>query len=381
MTHRARLRRAEVLAVALSIVLAVAACGSGSQGASGSAAAAAQPSSAASGSPAATGPSPQGASSPAGGTPPAGQGAAASENPPETWERIPGIVDATQPSVVTIVRQGAEGSGVVWSADGVIVTNNHVVEGANTVEIRFADATRANADVVATDPLSDLAIVKANRTGLPAATFSTVPPEVGALAIAMGNPLGFENSVTAGIVSGLHRSIPNAAAQAPALIDLIQTDAAISPGNSGGALVGGDGRVMGINVAFIPPNARAVSIGFAIPSTFATDIVTKLLADGHVDHAALGVRLLDLTPQIVQQFNLQASEGALVADVLSGGPADRAGIQAGDIVTQLDGQPIRTSEDLLAALRAHNPGDRVRVTLTRDGTQEQVDLVLGELTQ
>src|SRR5829696_133608 len=166
---------------------------------------------------------------------------------PLGWDVIPRVVAAVEPSVVTVVHPDAEGSGVVWSADGIVVTNNHVVEGHESVTIVFADGSQSDATVIATDPLSDLAIVRAERSDLPPAQFATAVPPVGSLVIALGNPLGFENSATAGIVSGTHRAIPGAAQQAPALVDLIQTDAAISPGNSGGALVDAAGQVIGIN--------------------------------------------------------------------------------------------------------------------------------------
>ena len=165
---------------------------------------------------------------------------AASADAPTTatsdWERIPDIVAAVEPSVTSIVQANGEGSGVVWNDEGVIVTNNHVVEGVDQVTVVYADGKRADGRVLATDPLSDLAIVRTDRTDAPPARFATEVPPVGSLAIAIGNPLGFENSATAGIISGSQRSIPGSASQSPALVDLIQTDAAISPGNSGGAL-------------------------------------------------------------------------------------------------------------------------------------------------
>lgn len=184
---------------------------------------------------------------------------------------IPGIVASVEGSVVAILTDAGEGSGVVWSEDGLVVTNFHVIAQAGEVAVAFADGERSPAEVLEVAPRSDLAILRTERTGLPAATFSRDLPEIGELALAIGNPLGFENTVTAGIVSGLHRTIPGSAAQTLALVDLIQTDAPISPGNSGGALVDAAGEVMGINVAYIPPNPQqgrgAVSIGFAIPSS------------------------------------------------------------------------------------------------------------------
>jgi serine protease DegQ len=204
----------------------------------------------------------------------------------DAFSRIPAIVERVQPVVVSVLVRtsegGAEGSGVVFDGRrGLVVTNNHVVADATGVDVVLADGQRLDARVYATDALSDLALLAVERGGLPQARFADDLPRVGELAIALGNPLGFENSVTAGIVSGLHRAIPSAG-QAPSLVDLIQTDAPISPGNSGGALVDRQGKVIGINVAAIPPTqqTRAVSIGFAIPAQTAVSVVRQLLQTG-----------------------------------------------------------------------------------------------------
>ena len=315
-----------------------------------------------------------GATSPSGSTNPSRSSEAGSP-----WANIPTLVDEVQPSVVSVVREGGEGSGVVWSADGVVVTNHHVIAGATEVEVVFADGDRLAAEVIASDPRSDLAVLRVDRDGLPAAQFADELPEVGSLAVALGNPLGFENSATAGIVSGLHRAIPGAAEQAPALVDLIQTDAPISPGNSGGALIGADGRVIGINVAYIPPAASAVSIGFAIPAPTVSQVVQELLETGRVRHAALGVRPVTLTQQIAQRFDLAVDRGALIVGVAPGGPADEAGVEEGDIVTAIDGAPIASAEDLLGELRRHDPGDEIVLEVVRDGETQEVRVTLGEL--
>lgn len=203
---------------------------------------------------------------------------------------------------------------------------------------------------------------------------------MGELAIALGSPLGFENSVTAGIISGLHRDIPSGG-QTPALVDLLQTDAAISPGNSGGALIGPDGEVIGINVAYIPPGTGAVSIGFAIPSPTVVSVVGQLLEDGQAEHAFLGVRPVPLTPQLAQRFNLETEGGAVVYTVIPGSPAEQAGLTPGDVIVSVDGEQIETVEDLLAALRAHQPGDEIDVELIREGTREEVTARLAERPQ
>lgn len=296
----------------------------------------------------------------------------------ETFERIPDVVEHVAPSIVTILVQKAqgeaEGSGVIWDPSGTIVTNNHVVEGASRVEVVFASGARVPATVKATDPLYDLAVVTVDRSGLPAASFAGDLPRVGELAIAIGSPLGFENTVTAGIISGLHRTIPSAG-QAPSLVDLIQTDAPISPGNSGGALVDADGRVIGINVAFIPPEARAVSIGFAIPSPTVLDDVRQLIEKGKATHAFLGVQLAEVTPEIARQFNV--SSGALVQEVVPGSAAANAGLEQGDVIVAFDGEPVRSVEDLLAALRQHQPGDHVSLVVVRAGKRVTLEVTLA----
>jgi S1-C subfamily serine protease len=246
------------------------------------------------------------------------------------------------------------------------------------VTIAFADGVRANGSVVATDTLSDLAVVRADRTNLPAADFASDLPPVGSLAIAIGNPLGFENSVTQGIVSGTGRAIPGAAQQAPALVDLLQTDAAISPGNSGGALVGGDGKVIGINVAYIPPSASAVSIGFAIPSPTVIDVVKQLISTGRAQHAYLGIQPAELTPQIAQQFALKVDAGVLVVDTPANTPAGKAGVRPGDVITSIDGKEVTTVEQLLSTLRQHKPGDQVALHIVRGTSEQDVKVTLGD---
>jgi S1-C subfamily serine protease len=281
--------------------------------------------------------------------------------------------------VSVLVNQGA-GSGVIWDEDGHIVTNNHVVEGATSIVIVLASGERLPASLVATDPVTDLAVVRVQQQGLPAAEFNEELPVVGELAVAMGNPLGFENSVTAGIISGLHRSIPSGGST-PALVDLIQTDAPISPGNSGGALVDESGSVMGINVAYIPPQEGATSLGFAIPSATVVDVVTQLLEDGTVEHAFLGVEPRPVTPEIASQLGLAVDEGVFVFGLTPGAAAESAGIQEGDIIVDFNGEQITMVEDLFAALRQASPGDTVDVTVNRAGQEQTLQVTLDDRPQ
>ena len=250
------------------------------------------------------------------------QAASDGESEPTIFTGIPALLDEVQPSVVAVVTDVGEGSGVIYDDDGSIVTNAHVVADAQAVSVTFADGSQADGQLVGIDPMVDLAVIRTTRDDLRAAGFSETTPVVGELAVAIGNPLGFENTVTAGIISGLERSIPGAGT---ALVGLIQTDAAISPGNSGGALVGPSGEVVGINVAYIPPAGGAVAIGFAIPSAVVVDVADELLADGDVEHAFLGITPVALTPQLAEQYGIDADAGVLVVEVVPGGPRTSPG--------------------------------------------------------
>ncbi len=292
---------------------------------------------------------------------------------------VPEVAETLAPSVVTILVEGGTGSGVVYDEDGVIVTNEHVVGDAEQVIVAFADGQRIDGTVLATDPVSDLAVVEVDRDGLPAAEFRTDLPRVGETVVAIGSPLGFENSVTAGVVSGLNREIPGAAQGQPALVNLIQTDAAISPGNSGGALADVDGRIVGVNDAYIPPTAGAVSLGFAIPTSTVLDVVEQLRTTGTVRHAFIGLVPVTLSPRMAEQLGAPAEEGAVVVGVEEGGPADRAGVEPGDVIVAIDGEPVRLAEDVVAAVRKHDPGDTVELEIRRaDGTSETVSVTLAE---
>jgi S1-C subfamily serine protease len=290
---------------------------------------------------------------------------------------VPRIVEEVSPSVVTVVQADGEGSGVIWDEDGRIVTNNHVVEGVTSVQVVLASGERIPATVRATDPLTDLAVLETNRDGLEPAQFGDGLPVIGELAVAIGNPLGFESTVTAGIISGLHRAIPSGG-QTPELVDLLQTDAAISPGNSGGALVNGRGLVMGINVAFIPPTSEAVAIGFAIPAPTVTSVVEQLISTGTVEHAFLGIEPRPVTEGIASQLGLSDTSGVLVFDVTPGSPADTAGLEPGDVIIGFDGKQIEEVEDLFTALRPKRPGDEVTIRLLRSGAEQEVEATLTD---
>jgi S1-C subfamily serine protease len=292
---------------------------------------------------------------------------------------IPAIVQKVEPSVVTISHDQGTGSGVVWSKDGVVVTNAHVVGEVREVEVAFFDGRRADGRVRATDPDTDLAVVDVERKDLEPATFQKQLPAMGELAVAMGSPLGFQNTVTAGIISGVHREIPGSAEQdIRSLVDLIQTDAAISPGNSGGALVNGRGQVVGINVAYIPPEQGAVAIGFAIPAATAVDVVGQLLRNGRATHSYLGIQPDQVTSEVASQLGLDQARGVLVREVVEGGPADRAGLRPGDVIVRMDDAAVDTVEDLFGELRQRKPSSQVRIIYIRDGREQQATATLAD---
>ncbi|MCL6437358.1 MAG: trypsin-like peptidase domain-containing protein [Rubrobacteraceae bacterium] len=285
--------------------------------------------------------------------------------------------------------QGEEGigSGVIYRSDGYIITAAHVVQNASSVRVIFADGSTTTASVVGTDPYTDIAVLKVNRNGLPAATFSSDRRLlVGERAIAVGSPSGLQSTVTSGIISGLNRDLPagltGTGSQEPSLTNLIQTDAAISPGNSGGALANIKGEVIGINEAYLPPGQTgAENIGFAIPSYTAISIADQIIQNGRATHPYLGVALTDLTPQIAGRFGLPVDSGALVTYVQRGGPAASAGIRRGDVIVGIGSRKVSDSGDLIAALERYRPGESVTLTVERGGGRKTVDVTLGRLSR
>lgn len=361
-------RRGVRVAVAIGVAMGVAVSAAACTGTSPISRAQSSPSS----TPSATGSAGASPSGSASGSPSLGAVAAGAGS-----AQIPDIAARLQPSVVTIFVGQGLGSGVVYTADGLILTNEHVVRGATAVQVGFADGSRVAGTVRATDAVTDLALVQADRTNLPVPKYQTILPRIGDLDVVIGSPLGFENTVTAGIVSGLHREIPGSAAEGQSLVELLQTDAAISPGNSGGAVVNGAGEVIGVSEAYIPPSAGAVSLGFAIPAATVVDVAEQLRTNGRADHAFAGIEQAPITPQIANQLGLPNTDGAVVLSVVRGGPADQAGMRPGDVLTAFDGKPVRTPEDFLAALRPHRPGDVVTATVRRGTQTQQLSLTLA----
>jgi serine protease Do len=325
---------------------------------------------------------------------------ASSQTPSRASSRIPAdepvalVASKVGPSVVQVNVRAVQrtplgtqrgegiGSGVIYRPDGYVITNNHVVEDATGVSVAFADGTPERASVVGTDPNTEIAVLRVSRDNLPAAAFDQNTPIVGQLAVAIGSPSGFESTVTAGIVSGVGREFPReltgGGSAARALVDLIQTDAAISPGNSGGALADRDGRIIGINVAYLPPQQTgAENLGFAIPSDTAVSVADQLIDTGEVSTAYLGVFTTDLSPEDASRFGLPVDSGALVEQVVPGSAAADAGVRKGDIITGLGDAKVESYGDLLGALRDYQPGDTVTLTLYRNGDETNLQVTLG----
>jgi putative serine protease PepD len=296
---------------------------------------------------------------------------------------IADIVANVKDSVVSIQTQDAEGSGVIISADGFILTNNHVVADAqgNTVQVTFTTGKNVTASIVGTDPKTDLAVVKAQGvSGLTAVTFGDSGAlRVGDTVLAIGSPLGLQGSVTEGIVSALNRTIDESGSQqqqqqqqaGTSIAGAIQTDAAINPGNSGGALVNTKGEVVGINTAIATASSSSegnIGVGFAIPSNRAKEVAQALMKGQKVSHPFLGIGVGDANN----------NGGATVASVTSGSPADKAGLKQGDVITKAGNTDIHTSDDLLNVVQSSHVGDRLTLTVNRGGSTQTITVTVGE---
>jgi serine protease Do len=226
-------------------------------------------------------------------------------------------------------------------------------------------------------------VVKVDREGLPAADFGGGNFDLGQLAVAVGSPSGFQSTVTTGVISGLSREVPpeiTGGSQETSLVDLIQTDAAISPGSSGGALVDRNASVIGINVAYLPPaQTGAVNIAFAIPARTATDVADQIIEDGSAEHPYLGVSLVDLTPEAARQLDASVESGAIVTAVDPGGPASDAGIEPGGVITVVGGEKVTGTGDLLSALRRLDPDEPVEITVAKGGNAREFAVELEEV--
>jgi serine protease Do len=261
------------------------------------------------------------------------------------------------------------GSGVIVTADGYVLTNGHVVRGADTIKVTLSDGRELVAKVIGADPQTDLAVIKIDAKDLPAIVFAdSERVEVGDRVLAVGNPFGIGQTVTSGMVSGLGRATMGLDYE-----DFIQTDAAINPGNSGGALVDAQGRLVGINTAILSRSGGFQGIGFAIPANLARNVMEQLTATGKVVRGYLGVSMQDISPALADQFKLTTREGALVVDVVPESPAEKAGVKGGDVITSFNGKPVLDSRHLKLSVAGILPGKKVPAEVLREGKTVKLD--------
>ena len=271
-----------------------------------------------------------------------------------------------------------EGSGVIVSSDGIILTNNHVIADATQINVRLLDDREFTAKVIGTDPKTDIAVIKIDGEDLPVAVLGDSDQvQVGEIVLAIGHPFSLVNTVTQGIISAKGRSNVGLAEYE----DFFQTDAAINPGNSGGPLINLRGEVIGINTAIATSTGQYAGVGFAIPINMCKDIMEQLLSEGKVTRGWLGVYIQPVTKDLQKQFNLDTSDGALVSEVTADGPAEKAGIKSGDIITQFNGQKVKGVNELRTMVAAAEVGSEVTLTVIRDGATKEINVVLGELPE
>lgn len=311
----------------------------------------------------------------------------------------PGVVNIT--SVVVqrdfffnpVPREGA-GSGSIIDTEGHILTNHHVIRDSTKLEVTLSDGSKWPARFVGADPDNDLAVIKIDApkeklTVIPLGDSSRL--EVGQKVLAIGNPFGLGQTLTTGIISSLGRSIRSG--MGILIEDVIQTDAAINPGNSGGPLLDSRGKIIGINSAIISPTGASVGIGFAIPVNTAKRILPELIAKGHVSYPWIGASVYPLIPEFAKFLGLKVEHGAVIAEVVQNGPADKAGLKGGtrqvrvgnsliivggDVITEMNGEKVISSDDLIRRIRDHRPGDRVELKLLRKGRFLSIEVTLGE---
>jgi 2-alkenal reductase len=321
-------------------------------------------------------------------------------------------IEVTQQAAVTTMRspwgrqqqqtpaQKGSGTGFVWDKAGHIVTNNHVVEDADTITVTFADGTTVPATVVGTDPNSDLAVIKVDVAAdelAPVTMGDSTQVKVGQVAVAIGNPFGLENTMTVGFVSAIGRSLPvnSSSSSSYSIPDVVQTDASINPGNSGGVLLNSRGQVIGVTSAIISPVGTSAGVGFAVPAAAVNRVVPELIADGTYASSWLGISGSSLNSELATAMDMDSAQrGVLIGEVVSGGPADKAGLKAGadsttiegvdvtiggDVITAIDGHATSTFEALVTYLaRSTAPGQKIVLTILRAGKEQKVNVTLGE---
>ena len=306
---------------------------------------------------------------------------------------VPAVAEAVTPSVVTVdvsgpsagARSTSLGSGVIYTSDGYIITNHHVVEAALEEElpvtVRLASGDVLDAEIIGTDELNDLAVLKVDRDGLPAINFrpEDEPLRVGETVIAVGSPFGLETSVTAGIISALNRQLRIDEVGAGLVIpSVIQTDAAINPGNSGGALVDSEGRLVGINTAIMTQTGASQGVGFAVSFEQTITSADQLIEQGFVRHPLLGIAGRDVTPELADELDLPASRGAVIEEVQPDTGAADEDLRPGDVIVEFDGEPLATMDQLVAEVRRLAPGDDVDLVIIREGERLEKSVTLSE---
>lgn len=308
-------------------------------------------------------------------------------------DQIVAVVKKLSPSVVSIrttsvlndkfhsnLEGEAQGSGVVFRADGYILTNNHVVEGAKNISVTIGKE-ELTGTLVGGDAETDIAVIKVDKKGLQAAELGSAKSlKVGELAVAIGSPFGFQHTVTTGVISGLNRTFQTdtTAGQGQTYSNLIQTDAAINPGNSGGALADGRGRVVGINAVIYSQSGGSEGVGFAITIDTAKSVANQIINKGAVTHPYIGIVGQTVDKDLAATLSLPVTAGAIIQEVVTGGPAAEAGLQKNDVIVKFNGETIQSMEDLIAAIRAKSVGDKATITYYRDKDQKEATLTLAD---
>src|SRR5437868_3178434 len=297
----------------------------------------------------------------------------------ERFFRRFGLPDGTTPNEPRTPNRRnmvtGQGSGFFISADGYAVTNNHVVDKATTVEVTTDDGKTHTAKVIGVDPRTDVALIKVDgRNDFPFVKLSESNPRIGDWVLAVGNPFGLGGTVTAGIVSARGRDIGNGPYD-----DFIQIDAPVNKGNSGGPAFNTEGEVMGVNTAIYSPSGGSVGIAFSIPASTVKTVIDQLKERGSVSRGWIGVQIQPVTPEIADSLGLKKAEGALVAEPQANGPAAKAGIESGDVITSVNGEPVKDARELARTIGGLSPGNSVKLNVLHKGQDKVVNLTLGQL--